>query len=125
MRMAEGANLPPVSLLLMGRETAPIPNSLAAKLLGDCNFKKIGLNDSAMSLEILETTEEVIEALGGNRPVAQITSSKPGAVSNWRGFKSFPPKTYVAMTDALHAIGKDAPASLWGMKMPAEQESAS
>jgi hypothetical protein len=68
----------------------------------------------------LETTEQVIEALGGNQPVAEITLSKPNAVSNWRVFKTFPSNTYVAMTQALHARGMSAPASLWGMKLPAE-----
>lgn len=73
-----------------------------------------------MDLEILETTEQVIEALGGNGPVAELTSSRPNAVSNWRGFKTFPSNTFVALTEALHSRGKTAPASLWGMKMPAE-----
>lgn len=77
-----------------------------------------------MSLEILETTEQVIEALGGNGPVANLTASKPNAVSNWRGFETFPSNTYVAMTEALRARGKTAPSSLWGMKAPAEQDSA-
>jgi hypothetical protein len=69
-----------------------------------------------MNLEILTSTERVIEALGGNVPVAEITASKPNAVSNWRNFKTFPANTYVALTDALLAKGKTAPASLWGMK---------
>jgi hypothetical protein len=73
-----------------------------------------------MDLEILETTEQVIEALGGNGPVAEITASKTNAVSNWRSFPTFPSNTYVAMTAALEQCGKTAPASLWGMKMPAE-----
>jgi hypothetical protein len=77
-----------------------------------------------MDLEILETTEQVIETLGGNGPVAELTLSKPNAVSNWRGFKTFPSNTFVAMTEALRARGKTAPASLWGMKMPAEPERA-
>ncbi len=77
-----------------------------------------------MDLEILETTEQVIETLGGNGPVAELTLSKPNAVSNWRGFKTFPSNTFVAMTDALRAQGKTAPASLWGMKMPSEPERA-
>jgi hypothetical protein len=62
--------------------------------------------------------------LGGNGPVAELTLSKPNAVSNWRGFKTFPSNTFVAMTEALRARGKTAPASLWGMKMPAEPERA-
>lgn len=77
-----------------------------------------------MDLEILDTTEQVIDELGGNGPVAEITLSKPNAVSNWRNFKTFPSNTFVAMTDALRARGKSAPASLWGMKLPSEQESA-
>lgn len=61
-------------------------------------------------------TSEVIEALGGNPAVATLTDSKPNAVSNWRGFKTFPSNTYVAMTSALHEMGKSAPPSLWRMK---------
>lgn len=75
-----------------------------------------------MDLEILETTEQVIETLGGNGPVAELTLSKPNAVSNWRSFKTFPSNTFVAMTGALRAQGKTAPASLWGMKLPSEPE---
>lgn len=75
-------------------------------------------------MEELSTTSEVMDALGGNTPVAQLTGSKPTAVSNWRKSETFPSKTYLAMTDALFAKGKTAPASLWGMKQPSEHESA-
>ena len=77
-----------------------------------------------MSYETLVTTSQVMDALGGNGAVEILTSSKPSAVSNWRGFNTFPSNTYVAMIGALHAIGKTAPASLWGMKQPADAESA-
>lgn len=77
-----------------------------------------------MSYEILETTTQVMDALGGNGPVEALTASKPSTVSNWRGFSTFPSNTYVAMIHALHAVGKTAPASLWGMKQSIEQESA-
>jgi hypothetical protein len=73
-----------------------------------------------MTLETLSTASEIIDALGGNRPVADLTLSKPNAVSNWRNFGTFPPKTYFAITEALRAIGKTAPVTLWRMKMPAE-----
>ena len=76
-----------------------------------------------MNLETLNTTTAVMDVLGGNTPVAQLTGGSPTAVSNWRGFKTFPSNTYVAMTEALRAIGKTAPTSLWGMKVGAEQES--
>lgn len=73
----------------------------------------------------LNTTAEVIVALGGNGPVADLTSSTPKAVSNWRGFETFPSNTYVAITEALREQGKTAPPSLWGMKSPAESETTS
>mgnify|MGYP003439481101 FL=1 len=71
----------------------------------------------------LTTTSEVMDALGGNGAVAELTGSSIKAVWNWRGFETFPSNTYVAMTIALRAAGKTAPASLWGMKLPAEPQS--
>lgn len=73
-------------------------------------------------MDELHTTSEVMDALGGNPVVAELTGSKPKAVSNWRSFETFPSNTYVAMTVALNAIGKTAPASLWGMKQPVDAE---
>lgn len=73
-------------------------------------------------MDELRTTMDVIVALGGNQPVADLTDSTNKAVSNWRGFETFPSNTYVAMTKALRSIGKTAPASLWGMKVPVESE---
>lgn len=77
-----------------------------------------------MSIEVIETAEQVFDALGGNSAVEAITSSKPSAVSNWRSFGSFPSNTYVAMNDALAAVGKTAPASLWGMRTPLTADEA-
>ena len=71
-------------------------------------------------MDELRTTSEVIDALGGNPAVAELTSSTPKAVWNWRGFQTFPSNTYVAMTQALRAKGKTAPATLWGMRLPIE-----
>lgn len=71
-------------------------------------------------MDELHTTTEVMDALGGNPAVAALTHSKLTAVSNWRSFKTFPSNTYVAMIKALHRIGKTAPASLWGMRQPAD-----
>lgn len=68
----------------------------------------------------LSTTAEVMEALGGISAVMQLTSSKYNAVHNWQSFPKFPSNTYVAMTNALREKGFHAPASLWGMKEPAE-----
>jgi hypothetical protein len=73
-------------------------------------------------MEELHTTSEVMDALGGNTAVAELVGSNNKAVWNWRGFDTFPSNTYVAMTDALRKKGKTAPASLWGMKPPVEQQ---
>lgn len=77
-----------------------------------------------MSLEILESTADVMDALGGNPAVQVITASKPSRVANWRVAKTFPSNTYVVMTEALRAIGKTAPASLWGMRQPNHEPEA-
>lgn len=63
----------------------------------------------------LTTATEVIETLGGNPAVADITKRTPKAVSNWRSFNAFPPDTFLALTGALSERGHTAPASLWRM----------
>lgn len=79
-----------------------------------------------MSKIELTTTQAVIDALAvvdgfgrpiesGNVAVARLTGRTPTAVSNWRRFETFPSNTYVALTEALAAIGETAPDSLWAM----------
>jgi hypothetical protein len=70
------------------------------------------------------TSGDVIDALGGTSAVADLTGSKPSAVSNWRTFGAFPPKTYLVLIEALAAAKHEAPASLWGMKERATPEAA-
>lgn len=68
----------------------------------------------------LETADEVIDALGGTAAVMQLVEAKSSSViSNWRKFGAFPPRTFHAMTIALAAKKKQAPASLWKMREPA------
>lgn len=69
-----------------------------------------------MHLELLHTASDVFDALGGNSGLEALTGSKPSAISMWKKAGSFPANTYVVMTDALAAVGKRAPDSLWGMK---------
>jgi hypothetical protein len=63
----------------------------------------------------LSTAEQVFDVLGGLDAVADLTGSKPKAVWNWKKYNSFPPRTYVAITQELKKRGKRAPASLWKM----------
>jgi hypothetical protein len=61
-----------------------------------------------------------VKPVGGNSGVQEITGGKPTQVSNWRALASFPPKTYIVMTEALRDRGKAAPAALWRMQMTTE-----
>lgn len=69
-----------------------------------------------MTARELQTTAEVIQALGGYRAIAKITGRKDGAASNWGRFETFPANTYVAIRTALAERGLSAPDRLWGMK---------
>lgn len=73
-------------------------------------------------MDQLSTTREVMDVLGGTTAVAKLTGRTYAAAFNWLDFKTFPSNTYVAMTDALAAKGKTAPASLWGMVDPSQSE---
>ena len=68
----------------------------------------------------LTTTREVVAALGGTKAVANLTGRKYSAAANWVQDKNpqFPANTFVVLNAALAAIGKSAPPSLWGMKIP-------
>lgn len=77
-----------------------------------------------MDPENLNTTAEVMEALGGTAAVAELTGRQVSAASNWLKFPTFPSNTYVAMKAALTLKGKTAPDSLWSMSVPSEKESA-
>lgn len=73
-----------------------------------------------MNLTQLDTAAQVLDALGGNKGVEALTASSQTRVANWRAAGCFPSNTYVAMIDALAAVGKSAPAHLWRMREPAE-----
>lgn len=73
----------------------------------------------------LQTTREVIAALGGIEAVATITGRDYKSVSGWQTARAtFPSSTYLALQRALVEKCAAAPASLWH-KMdaaPAKQE---
>ncbi|WP_375453753.1 hypothetical protein [uncultured Methylobacterium sp.] len=66
-------------------------------------------------MDLLQTTGEVIDALGGTAAVARRMGRRMTVVSNWRTGGNFPANTYLTFTAALADIGKEAPARLWGM----------
>jgi hypothetical protein len=63
----------------------------------------------------LKTANEVMDALGGNEGVMELTGRKQTAVLNWRASGKFPAKFHLLMTQALAHRGLRAPASLWGV----------
>ena len=68
-----------------------------------------------MAPKTLQTTSDVMDALGGTAAVARLTDRSTHCASNWRRFKTFPANTFVTMRTALHERGLTAPDSLWGM----------
>lgn len=70
--------------------------------------------------KFLETTGEVIEAVGGPAKAAEITGRKYTAAWNWTKAETFPSNTYLSLQAALREKGMTAPASLWRMREPAE-----
>ena len=64
----------------------------------------------------LETADQVIDALGGTTATARLLGFDPRRVSNWRKAGKFPAATFVALTEALAKVDRQAPRSLWNMR---------
>lgn len=65
---------------------------------------------------ILETSREVVKALGGPEAVSVLCGVDYRTASGWQSrFGAFPPRFFVAMKAALRERGLDAPDSLWKM----------
>ena len=69
----------------------------------------------------LQTTAEVIDELGGNPRVGELTAMNAKAVWNWRQGNTFPAWTFLILTKALKARGKKAPDRLWAMNPPVKR----
>ena len=71
-------------------------------------------------MQMLSTTDEVIDALGGNAKVGALLGVSGDAVSTYREWYrgKFPARTYVILQKALAEAEKSAPGSLWGMTGP-------
>lgn len=59
----------------------------------------------------LNTTSEVIDALGGTAAVARLMGVSLQVVTNWRARKQFPAYTYLGLKEALGE--RNVPNTLW------------
>jgi hypothetical protein len=73
---------------------------------------------------MLETTGEVMDALGGVGAVSALTGARYKTVWPWADGKTFPSRYFLVMTWALKRKRLTAPPSLWGQVMTAEMEKA-
>jgi hypothetical protein len=67
--------------------------------------------------ERLRTATQVIDALGGNRPVADLLGVTPAAVSNWRHFGVFPAYTYVVLSEIIRSQDYVVSDRLWAVRV--------
>ena len=70
---------------------------------------------------MLETVNEVVEALGGTFKAAAIASVGPSAVSNWIKRGSIPSDQFFVISDAIKAAGKEVSPNLFGFAGRAAQ----
>jgi hypothetical protein len=68
----------------------------------------------SMSEATLDSASAVVAALGGPTKVARLTGRTPQQVWTWKTKDRFPGWMYRLMQDELEALGKSAPARLWG-----------
>ncbi len=72
----------------------------------------------------LESTAEVMAALGGPVAVSELTGARYKTVWPWSDARTFPSRYFHVMTWALRKKRLSAPPSLWGQVTTAEMESA-
>src|SRR5256885_6979876 len=86
----------------------PFPKFLAKKVFWALHFQIPWVLCVPMEFD-LHSTAEIIDELGGNPAVAELTGTgNAKAVSNWRSSNLFPAWTYLILTNALQALGKTA-----------------
>jgi len=74
------------------------------------------------ALAELNSARDIIVALGGNGPVAELTSTpdkprKTQHVTNWKT-DGLPADTFLVLTEALAKLGYRASPKLWGITEP-------
>jgi hypothetical protein len=65
---------------------------------------------------MLNTVDDVIEALGGPTKTAALAGVGASAVVNWRVRGEIPPENFLLIRDALAALEKEVEPSVFGFK---------
>lgn len=71
---------------------------------------------------MLNSVDDVIEALGGTGTTAALAGVGTSAVSMWSKRGEFPAEYFVLFRDALAALGKEVDPSVFRFKEPVEAE---
>jgi DNA-binding transcriptional regulator YdaS (Cro superfamily) len=72
-------------------------------------------------MQVLQTHEEVITALGGPSKLGRLLGCSPQRVNNWRVREKFSPEFMFLMLEALRdTANATAPSRLWGVPTPNE-----
>lgn len=71
---------------------------------------------------MLNSVDDVIEALGGTGATASLAGVGASAVSMWSKRGEFPAEYFVLFRDALAALGKQVDPSVFRFKEPAPEE---
>ena len=67
---------------------------------------------------LLETVDEVLEAVGGTFKAAELAGIGPPGVSNWRSRGRIAPEKSMIFAQALRPLGKIACPSVFGIEAP-------
>lgn len=65
---------------------------------------------------VLETVDEVVEAVGGTADAAKLAGITPPGVSNWLSRGRIPPAKSMIFADALKPLGKIASPDVFGFE---------
>lgn len=65
---------------------------------------------------MLDSVDDVVEALGGSAKVAELCGVGPSAVSNWRKRGRISPGSFMIIRDALASKEMEAASSVFGFK---------
>jgi hypothetical protein len=67
---------------------------------------------------LLNSADEVIDAVGGTAAAARLVAASIASVSNWRARDRLPPRTFLLFEEALDVVGAAASSTLWGIDPP-------